>query len=75
MYKIRITTTVEQVDFDGRILFSVTDSIDESSIDSARNKIDVPAAFHRGMVELRDRMKAYLRERRFTGRHDGADQS
>jgi hypothetical protein len=30
MYKIRITTTVEQIDFDGRVLFTATDSIDEN---------------------------------------------
>lgn len=73
MYKIRITTTVEQVDFDGRVLFSVTDSIDESSV--CDNKLDVPEAFHRGMITLRCRMKAVLNERYDSRRNPSRDRS
>jgi hypothetical protein len=63
MYKVRVTTTVEQINHDGRVLFSVTDSVDEGTIDEARNRVDVPAGFLRGMTTLSSRMGAVLRER------------
>lgn len=63
MYKLRVTTTVEQIDHNGRVLFSVTDSVDETTIDDARNLVDVPAGFMRGIAVLSQRMRDVLRDR------------
>jgi hypothetical protein len=62
MYKIRITTTVEQLDHDGRVLFSVTDTVDESSLGHGGDLPDQGAAFGRGMTSLSYRMAAVIRE-------------
>lgn len=62
MYKIRVTTTVEQIDYDGRVLFSVTDTVDESSLGHGGDYPDQGAAFGRGMTALGYRMAAVIRE-------------
>jgi hypothetical protein len=67
-YKIRITTTVEQIDWDGRVLFSTTDTVDRSSIDEAKNRVDVPTAFSQGITTLAHRLDAILQERYGRGR-------
>ncbi len=65
MYKIRVTTTVEQIDHDGRVLFRVSDSEDGSSIfdDNRENEVSVPRGFVRAASKLEDRLFAVLRER------------
>lgn len=65
-YKIRVTTTVEQLDFDGRVLFSVTDTTDTSSITpqhEADNEVSEPYAFARAAVTLNSRIFDVLVER------------
>ena len=56
MYKLRITITAEQLDHDGRVLFSTTDTTDESTIDEAKNTVDVPGTFRFGVSGLANRM-------------------
>lgn len=65
MYKIRVTTTVEQVDHDGRVLFSVTDSEDGSSIfdDNHENQVSVSRGYVRTAAQLEARMFHVLEER------------
>lgn len=62
MYKIRVTTTVEQIDHDGRVLFGITDTVDESSLGHGGNSPDQGAAFGRGMTTLSYRMAVVMRE-------------
>lgn len=63
LYKIRVTTTVEQIDHDGRVLFHATDTEDASSIDEVRNTTDVPLGFKRAVEILNWRLKNVLLER------------
>jgi hypothetical protein len=56
MYTLRITTTVEQLDFDGRVMFMVTDSTKENTINEAKNTVDPALAFRRGAQGLTDRI-------------------
>lgn len=62
MYKVRVTTTYEQIDHDGRVLFGVTDTVDESSLGHGGDYPDRGAAFGRGLTALGYRMAAVIRE-------------
>lgn len=63
MYKLRITTTVEQLNHDERVLFSLTDTVDVSTINEELNTVDVPEAFRKGNVILGKRIKGTITER------------
>lgn len=62
MYKIRVTTTVEQIDHDGRVLFSATDTEDGSSI-WGDNQVSIPLGYVRTAAQLDARMAHVLEER------------